>query len=296
MKSQTKQQSIVGDVIKKALDVLLYSNIWMAFCALCLCSQTQLLLHGDIALTPVVLCTTCGVFVIYGLHRWVGLSRLKTGEPNSKFLVIYRLRYWIAGTTGLGVIGLAISITQMSLTLLSLFSVPGIVALAYVVPIKNGKRLRDMGLVKIFALTLTWAWLTTVVPALEQQESPKLALAWMFIERLLFLFAIAMAFDMRDINIDQHYEVKTLPQYFGLDKSKVAACFSLIGMVAFASINAIRGTYSLCQLSALCASAFGTAWLIANIHKDSTEYYYSGLIDGMLPLQLLLIIVGQKFC
>lgn len=293
MNSQTKQNSIVGDIVKKALDVLLYSNIWMAFGAYCLCSQTQLLLFGRMAFTPVVLCISSGVFVIYGLHRRVGFGRLKEGDVSGKFLTIYRLRFVIALTTLLGLVGLIYSLSQMPVSLMALFFVPGAIALAYVLPIKNGKRLRDIGLIKIFALTITWAWLTVLLPAAEQQQAPDRSWLWMFAERCLFLFAIALVFDLRDICIDRHNEVKTLPQQLGPGKSKILAAISLAVMVLFAGLNVAEGIYAPRQWAALTISAVCSFIIIKNINEHTTDYYFSGLVDGMLPLQLLLIVLGK---
>lgn len=293
MNSQTKQNSIVGDIVKKVLDVLLYSNMWVAFGAYCLCSQTQLLLFGRMAVTPVVLCITSGVFVIYGLHRRVGFGRLKEGEVSGKFLTIYRLRYGIALTTLLGFAGVTASLSQMPLKLTALFFVPGAIALAYILPVKNGKRLRDMGLVKIFALTLTWAWLTVILPAAEQRQVPDRTWIWMFAERCMFLFAIALAFDLRDIHIDRRNEVKTLPQQLGPGKSKILAAVSLAVMVLFAYLNVAEGIYAPRQWVALTISAVCSFIIIKNINEHTTDYYFSGLVDGMLPLQLLLIVLGK---
>jgi len=74
---QKSIQRIIKDLFKKTIDLILYSNYWIALCAVAMLWQTLLLLGEPIKidyLTGVVFFAT---LFLYAAHRIVGISRLE---------------------------------------------------------------------------------------------------------------------------------------------------------------------------------------------------------------------------
>ena len=74
----------------------------------------------------------------------------------------------------------------------------------------------------------------------------------MFFERFLFIMAITIPFDIRDLKIDNQVGLKTIPSILGIKKSKMIAYFLLILMSAFAISNYLLGHYTSDIVYAIC--------------------------------------------
>jgi len=100
--------------------------------------------------------------------------------------------------------------------------------LLYVFPFKK----RIMGLrfvpgLKLFLIALTWAGVTYFLPVYMQGNWETRYTLVHFIQRLLFVLAITIPFDIRDAQFDQQ-ELATLPQVIGIQASKWMAITALL--------------------------------------------------------------------
>jgi len=159
--------------------------------------QTSFLLSGSWEFSPLVYVTFGGTLFIYAIHRLVGLAKLKDAKAtlNPRYLIINRDQQIVLGA---GVLGLIISgyfffqlryLTQLWMIL------PAIISLAYVVPFLSGKkRLRDIGMIKIFLIAITYAMLCVLLVYVELEREFDLETALLFIEKAIFIFAITIPF------------------------------------------------------------------------------------------------------
>ncbi len=116
----------------------------------------------------------------------------------------------------------------------------------------------------------------------------------MFIERAAFIFAITIPFDIRDLELDQEKEVATLPGRLGIQRAKKVA-YAALGLMLFAATwNTIYGHYSLGVALGLLLSAVLSGLLIYGADAKRHDYYYTGLLDGTMILQAVL--VGLAIC
>ena len=95
-----------------------------------------------------------------------------------------------------------------------------VISLAYVLPVYKSQsgwlRLRDVPFIKIVLIALTWAFVTEGLPSILATSKMEFL---PFFERFLFIFAITIPFDIRDLHFD-HIRLKTIPQVFGVNKAK----------------------------------------------------------------------------
>ena len=64
-----------------------------------------------------------------------------------------------------------------------------------------------------------WSYVTVFLPAMELGLALDLRLFMIFIERSLFIFAITLPFDIRDMEIEKANGVKTIPAMIGAQNS-----------------------------------------------------------------------------
>ena len=273
------------------LDLVLYTHLWIAAGALALSLQTQYLITGQWYMSPYAGFVFAGSLFVYSLHRLVFIRRsLGAGfavEPGRRAIYAFQTPLqWlcIASSLMAGYLYLGLS-TQLQLQLL----LPCLLSLGYVMPISKGKRLRDLPFVKLGLLVLAWTWLTALIPMYSLRPSSGAVWALLGLERACFIFSLGLAFDIRDIGLDAQNGLATLPGYIGARLARRLAFGALGLMATLAAWQAFQGLYSLASAVAVGCTAGATAYLISRTHSPRSDYYYLGLLDGMLLLQPLLI-------
>ncbi len=272
------------------IDLILYSNFWIALAALAMTLQTQLFLLGKLQYSPYWIFVFSGSLFLYALHRIVGLEKAKPFQESGRYQVIVTFKHHIQIYAALSILvsGFFFFLLPWPVQL-SLF-LPALLSLAYVVPVLKGKkRLRDVHFVKVFLIAIVWTWLTVFLPALELGLEQQLSTILMCMERVCFVFAITIPFDIRDLEIDQFNKVKTIPSRYGIKKSKAIALFLLAMALGFAYLNLYTLGISALQFLAYLLSSLVAAFLIIKSTGERHDYYYTGLLDGTMILQAFLV-------
>lgn len=273
------------------MDLIFYGNFWIAAAALALVLQTQFVLLGYLAWTPLSGLALFATLFLYAIHRIVGMSKVKAFEDQGRYKVIRTFRTHIIFYAILSLIGSIYYFFRLSWLVQAMIVVPAIISLGYVVPfLAQRKRLRDLNFVKIFLVAITWAWVTVLLPAVEYHLYLHIPSFLIFLERGMFVFAITIPFDIRDLTIDQHNAVKTLPAYLGINNSKKLAIACLAIMLVLVYLNYCLTVYTTWQVAGFILSALISAWLIMQSDRMMHDYYFTGLMDGMMILQFLLIV------
>jgi 4-hydroxybenzoate polyprenyltransferase len=105
----------------------------------------------------------------------------------------------------------------------------------------------------------------------------------------LFIFSITLPFDIRDLKVDSHSEVQTIPAALGIEKTKTLGTISLTAASLTALINWFSFDYNLNILLGVSFSFLSTWLFIRQSDKIKHDYFFTGLIDGTMILQFLLI-------
>lgn len=240
-------------VLKQVFHFYLYGNFHIALCAAALCFTTGLVLH--VRIDPYLIgFLSCCTLALYTLQRVLSFrlnvgskdfymqGRLLWMKKNEIFLWAIMIGSVICGllfslNTGKGLL-------HKQEDLLKLSIIPAIFSLLYAIPVfrKNGKwfRLRDVPGIKIFLVAGTWAFVTVIIPSFYAYQpaawgwSPEwfnaYRISW-FIQSFLFLFALTIPFDIRDLEFDK-VKLKTIPALIGENKAKALAIGLLICAIA----------------------------------------------------------------
>ncbi len=274
----------------KFIDLLLYGNFWIAGAALAMSMQTEWLFRAKLTPTPLHGFIFFATLLLYAVHRLVGMQKVAAFRERGRFQIIFRYRRHI---TAYALIAGALSVwffLRLPWRVQVATPVPALLSLAYVLPFLAGRRrLRDLHYVKIFMIALVWTWVSVLLPAYYWGLAGQIPVWITAAERFFFVFAITLPFDIRDLKVDAHTQVRTLPGVLGLRGARRLAILALCLMTAVAALNYYLDAYSVAVFLALLLSAGLSYVLIHRANRMTHDYYFTGLIDGMMIVQPLLI-------
>lgn len=278
------------DFLIKFINLIFYSNLWIACCALAMALQTQLLYGKDLNVSAIMGVVFFATWFIYAVHRIVALQKVKAFQSAGRYLVISTFKKHIVIYALVAAIGGFICFWWVSRSVQVSLIIPAFISLAYVFPVFKGKlRIRDFNYVKIFLIALVWAWVTVLLPALEWGRLGEVSTWLMATERFIFIFAITLPFDIRDLKIDADSQVKTIPGTIGIRRTKYLAYWCLLLMLFLSFVNVQMNFYEVLTFVAFFISALTTGILIYYADRVEHDYYFTGLMDGTMIVQFLLV-------
>ena len=215
--------------IVKILDFLVASNVYVSLGVVSLTLLSLDIRHTE---HPNLLWFVFfATLFVYNFIRLINVHSIISSSESLRHQIIYRFRrfFWFVCVIS-ALIGFYFFVTISQSIFLPIIGL-GFFSVIYGLPIyKNGShlfRLRDVPGLKIFLIAFVWAYVTEGLPALINGE-PLYFLA--LFERFLFIFAITIPFDIRDVNYDASH-LATIPQYFGINTAKWMALFAILSEI-----------------------------------------------------------------
>ncbi len=197
-----------------------------------------------------------------------------------------------------GAVVVVIFLSQTSYEVVLVLILLGSISLLYELPVvryhHQFQRLRNLGIYKVFMITTVWAVTTTVLPAINAGISiTNHDLLLIVIERMLFIFLLALCFDVRDMDFDTKENLKTIPIRYGIRQTQklykiVTLAFMLITSLHCFILRSSWGIGTAMILSIIC-----TYFIVAKTSPRKSDYYYLFLVDGMMIIQFLFIWIAS---
>ncbi len=282
----------IYNYLKKTIDFVLYSNLWIAGGAFVLCLQTQYIITGKSEITNIPTFVFFATLLLYAAHRIIGIDKLRNASKPERYLIIYHYEWLLYVITIISAVFCLIFFFRLNHYIKIALIFPIAISLGYVIPfLPKGKRLRDLSYIKIFLVAIIWSLVTVVLPAFEHHVFKNLPTLLMVLERGCYIFALTIPFDIRDSSIDTTNEVKTLPIAIGIPFAKSLGYLLLIIMILLGWLNYRIDAYTLENWLGLSLSGIISAVLLFFATENRKDYYFSGLIDGMLLLQMPLMLL-----
>jgi len=284
--------------LRPLIDLILYGDFWIAAAAVAMTLQTQFVISGTISFTPLIAFVGFSTWMLYALHRIIGLKKVRIFTDTGRYAVIERYKKHILFYAVLGCVGAIVSFFYLSFRVQVALVLPALISLGYVMPILGGeKRLRDLNNLKIYLIAVVWAWITVALPLLDMGKLLiDIPASILFLsERMLFVFAITLPFDIRDLKVDGHTGVQTIPTQIGIKRTKILASTVFFIVLILAAINLSLDNYSVSIFIALAISCASANWLVQRCDQVIDDYYFTGLIDGTMVLQFLLVYGASVF-
>jgi len=263
-----------------------YSNIFVALCAVAMTVTTQLSEALPISWSVLALVFTSTI-AVYNLDRLLG-SSLEDALARSRrhqWVREHRKGLWaLTVLSGLSSFGLLFVLDPLILAgVLPL----ALISAAYMVPVR-GKRLKNVPGMKTGFIAGVWALVTAGLPLLVAGYGLIDALfEWVVLERFLFIFAITVPFEIRDVESDRESEIVSIVHLLGIRGSKALA---VVFLAAFTVSTVLRfGPAAPWLAVAFGVSVVTTSPLIAHSHPDRSDYFYSVVMDGTMLVQAGLV-------
>jgi 4-hydroxybenzoate polyprenyltransferase len=274
----------------------LFSNIFIALCAVAqgLVTYQLLRVKPDIYVLGLLFSSTLALY-----NFSVVLSKPKNPESSTSARVRwifshYRLMITISIIAVFSIIPLSLFLSTSSKILLFTLA---IISIGYNLPlfsIQDKKfGLRNIPGIKLFLIASVWSLSCVLLPILELESNKVIAVTLndtilLIAKRFLFIAAITVPFDIRDIYQDKFYDLKTIPVLFG-EKWSLLICQGFLG--AYLILLLLFNDQYDAGIIGLSLTILLSGWLIFKSKWKKNEYYYLLFLDGTLIFQYLMLIL-----
>lgn len=284
-------------LIYSAFDFLLFSNLFMALCAVAQALVTFMLI-GSKPVYPVLAILFLSTIFIYNFS--ILLSKPKhPGSSTLKrvrwFFAQYKLMVAITLVSAMLLLPLFFLVSAKSRFLLIFLS---ILSLGYGMPLFSIGRqrfgLRNIPGLKLLLIGLTWALSVVLLPIFEAENIHRITVSdsdilLLTAKRFLFITAMAIPFDIRDLFQDRKLGLKTVPVVFGEKNAYLLCQILLAGYLVLLLLFRNHGFDT--NFFALTITILLGGWLISRSKFEKNEYYYFFYVDGVLILQYVLMLI-----
>lgn len=282
------------------LDFLLFSNFFIAICAVAQGLVTYHLLNAQPSQYVLAL-LFFATLLIYNLSVLLSKPKDPENSPFKRVRWIFSHHRLTISTTLISALCLVpLGLLYLSFESKLLMGFVGLLAIAYNIPFLtlNNKKigLRNIPGIKLFLIAFVWASSCVLLPIVElesvksahQITVPLSETVLLVAKRFLFICAITIPFDIRDLFQDKLYELKTIPVMLGEKKAWVfcqalLAIYLLLLVLFTENINL--------DVIGLTLTILLTGWLIFKSNLKRNEYYYFFYLDGTMLLQYVILML-----
>ena len=277
---------------------LVFGNIFVAFCAYFL-SAEELFFDKKISIVnPISLMIFFSTLFVYNYTRILHKKDVHTVNISQKSDWIFKHRFLIFIIVIGSAFGILISLFNISKHTLLLLSPLFIVSILYATPInlrRNSKiRLRQVPFLKVFLIAFVWTFVTYVLPLADYESTASLSKLDItkFMSRFLFILAIALPFDIRDMETDKRQGIKTLPTVIGEKRTKLLAIILLV-LFCLLCVGQVLISQEREQVKnvAYIVSGIVSIAMIALVDRNKNELFFSFWIEGLMLLQFILLLL-----
>ena len=283
--------------IESGVSSVVYSNVFVALCTTAFTAKSSLLLfgnNGSMHIDSTVFSATLLIYCFHRINKTKFLILHENREDRNSWMSAHKTVYYV-------LIALAVIILSVQAFYLPirtwLVSVPvAIVGIGYtfpIIPTKNGwKRLRDIYWLKTFWIAFAFSCLTTFLPVLYAAPGASILqpeVLFIFARSLLFIFAICIPFDIRDMRFDKLKGVMTLPVKLGVNISISIAIILLFLFILLMGVDFLYFKLNLRMAFALFLSAILTIILLPLSKSNRYALKFPLLYDSALLVQWLFI-------
>jgi 4-hydroxybenzoate polyprenyltransferase len=287
-------------LLQPVFDFLLFSNVFMALCAV----AQGLVVFYLIGSRPLyTICALLFVSTVAIYNFSILLTKPKNPEKSENqrvrwFFAHHRLMVTVTIVAILSLIPLFFLISMESRILLIFLA---IISFAYSLPLfslgdqKFG--LRNIPGLKQFLITLVWTMSSVLLPVLEAQDMHLTNISLrdttiLLAKRFLFIAALTVPFDIRDLFEDRESGLKTVPVAIGEKRAYLFCQILLAGYIVLLFLYRNNGFNA--DFFALTLTAILAGWLIFKSKWKRNEYYYFFYLDGVLILQYVMLVVFSR--
>jgi 4-hydroxybenzoate polyprenyltransferase len=280
----------------KLLFFCINTNIFISLAAVSLTLETQVQLGMKPQLYPYIFLIFFATLFVYNLHRLITVITNKEALHTAKHKWVKQHLLLFYGVVIVSVIGFLWAVALADKKVLMSLAPIALLTIFYSFPVfKNKKvlfRLREIPFLKIFLISLVWSLSTILLPIIKSEAAyDKVHIMSMLLERFLFVFAITIPFDIRDMEIDIKEQLKTIPVVMGTKRSLIIAN-SLLVVFTIICLFHYKSTSLIWLNVAFVLSVVSTFYFLNSKKIQAIHFYHYGILDGTLLLQGILVLIA----
>ena len=265
--------------VKSIIRFFINSNIWVAFCVLGLTASSEILLYTtDFKVTQFVFFAT--IFA-YNFQR---IASINQGEEHAR-------KDWLAKNK-IAIYLLMLFAITMAIYVAFNFKLNTQIAIFFtaVASILYPFGLRKVPFAKIFIISFVWMGSTMLLLVLEKNISISQNVILHLVARFLFVFAITIPFDIRDLKYDAQ-NLRTIPLFFGAARARFIAIFALFicGIISIFQYFDLGLIFP--NLLALILLYLAASILILKSDKHKGERYFSFWVESLSIFSYLFLVI-----
>ena len=272
---------------RKLFDFFIYSNLFIALCAVVMVYQTcELLLHtppDPYFIAFVFFATICS----YSFHWYLTPAGIELLSSRTKWLNRNKnvhVVLFFAGLAGAVFSGFFLLHHWFWLLLSAfitfLYSAPKI-------PHPYFRALRKIALAKTIFLALVWTYVTTILPLQISDQPWQMDFSLFATGRFFLIYSICILFDYRDREYDKNVGIRSLITWLSVQSITRLFIFSLVLFTLFTSWL-IHYEYSYSIILLLLIPGILTAGLYRYARRNFSDILYYFVLDGLMALSSLL--------
>lgn len=282
--------------ILQTLDFLVFSNLFIALCTVAQGLVTYRLLNAqpDNYVLGLLLCSTIAMYN-YSMLLSKPVNPEKSSFRRVRWIFAhYRLTITITIIAILSLIPLTLFLSTEGKMLLFFLA---LISIGYNLPIFsiNDKKfgLRNIPGIKLFIIAMVWSLSCVLLPILELESHqtiivPARDTILLIAKRFLFIAAITVPFDIRDLFQDRSNELKTIPVILGERK---AYLFCMVLLLIYLVLLFLFTQSFDHNFFGLMITIILTGWLIFRSEWERNEYYYFFYLDGVMIMQYVVLLI-----
>jgi len=263
---------------------LINSNIFVSFCVLSLAISSEfLLVPSEISFpSKVSQFVFFATIFTYNFQRIVRVGKLQRHVRTD----------WLKKNKSLIYLIMIIGVV-MSLSLFYDFNPNTQIAIIFsgILSVSYPFGLRKIPFSKIFIISLIWTISTMLLLVLEENISFSSNVVFHLLVRFLFVFAICIPFDIRDIKYD-NIKLKTIPIIVGVSKSKLISFISLFSIVIISIVQFWNYKLSIEFLITIILSCTVSLIFISKSDEKKSDFFFSFWIESLSILLYLFLAIS----
>lgn len=287
---------MIDRFLKDTVNLLIYGGAFIGLCAACITALTFELAGLKEENLRYIFLIGSATAALYSIHRIIGLKKTAFLITDQRFNIIRQYQSHIRVYAILWLILSGWLILPLLSLKFILWVLPGaLIGWAYVIPfLPGGRRLRDLGWGKILMIAWSWSWLTAVVPMGYFADASIQMMYIHGVERLLFILLLTIPFEIRDLKMDKSLGLRTMPERLGVRRTRrLAWVFVVLTIILsfLGSFHYLNPAY----VMAMALASFLTILLIVLSYKINHDYFFAGVVDGMMILVLWFFLAFKPF-
>jgi 4-hydroxybenzoate polyprenyltransferase len=276
-------------VLRKIVDFIVFSSLYVAICAVVMIGQTSRLLLGINPSAHLLGFAFFASICSYNFH-WYLTPRSASPSRRVHWTEYHkRLHLVLYGIGAIGSIIFFFYLTKFILAigfaalLTFLYSAPKL-------PQPIFRRLRHIAIGKTFFLTFVWVYVTAVLPLIVAEAPWHSSFYWYIASRFFLIYAVCMIFDYRDREDDRKAGIVSMVTVLSERNFDRLFIISMI-LFFFTTVALSAYHYPAFYIILLLIPGAILAALYRETKRNYSDYLYYVVLDGIVMLSGLLMLI-----